>query len=415
MNQTIYEVELQTLVFGGDALGRLPDGRAVFVPFGLPGEKVRVSLVEDKPRHARAEIIEIKQSSQQRTTPRCVHFGECGGCHYQHLTYANQLAVKAAILRDQFRRIGDMQDIPLQPPVASPREWHYRNTVQFHLTDNGEPGYHRAGSQEVFAIRECFLPEILLNDLRSQLTFESNPSLQHIELRAGTDDEIMLVLESDDMMAPELTVEGLPLSVVHLSPAGKIVMAGSDHITMKIAENRFRVSAESFFQVNSGMAQLIVEHILQSLPFTGSETVLDVYCGVGLFSAFVAPRVSRLIGIEASPSACDDFTVNLDAFDNVELYQDAAENALPQLDVHPEIVIVDPPRAGMAKTALEGLLHLKPQKIVYISCDPATLARDSRLIFDGGYRLLQITPFDMFPHTCHIESVSYWENTKKSL
>ncbi len=410
MNSPTYDVTVETLVFGGDALGRLPDGRAVFVPYALPGETVRLRIVEEKAHHARGALVEVLQASPQRITPRCAHFGVCGGCHYQHLAYTDQLTAKTTILRDQLQHIGGMEAIPLQPPVASPQEWYYRNTVQFHLAQDGKLGYHRAGTQVVFPIKECFLPNPPLTDLWGQLAFEPIADLQRIHLRAGAGDDMMLVLESDDIQAPEMTVEGLPLSVVHLSPAGVIVMAGSDHIMMEIAEKRFHVSAGSFFQVNTGAAQLMVEHILENLALTGKETLLDVYCGVGLFSAFLAPHVGRIVGVENSPSACDDFTINLDAYDHVELYQDAAENALPQLDLHPEIALVDPPRAGMAKGALQGLLQLAPNTLVYVSCDPATLARDARNLIKGGYQLKRITPFDLFPQTCHIESVSIWKH-----
>jgi 23S rRNA (uracil1939-C5)-methyltransferase len=401
------DVILDTLVFGGDALGRLPDGRAVFVPYGLPGEKVRLRIVEEKAHHARAELVEVLQASSQRIAPRCSHFGECGGCHYQHLAYENQLAAKTAILRDQLQRIGRLESVPLQAPVASPVEWNYRNNIQFHLTPDGKLGYHRAGTQQVFPIQECFLPEDPLGNLWPQLNFEPIADIQRIDLRVGADEALMLILQSDDIQAPEMIVEGLPLSVVHLSPAGAIVMAGSDHIEMEISGQRFHVSAGSFFQINSVVATLMVKHILENLALTGNETLLDVYCGVGLFSAFLAPRVSRLIGVESSSSACDDFVINLDAFDNVELYQDAAENVLPQLDVHPDIALVDPPRAGLARGALQGLLQQSPKTLVYVSCDPATLARDARTLTQAGYRLQSITPFDLFPQTGHIETVAF--------
>jgi 23S rRNA (uracil1939-C5)-methyltransferase len=157
------------------------------------------------------------------------------------------------------------------------------------------------------------------------------------------------------------------------------------------------------------MAGKMVEHLLDNLPVTAETILLDVYCGVGLFSAFFAPRVGRLIGIESSPSSCDDFAVNLDEFDNVELYQAPAEAVLPLLDVAPEAVIVDPPRAGLERRALEALLALGPGRIAYVSCDPSTLGRDAARLVAGGYRLTQVTPFDLFPQTYSIESISILE------
>jgi 23S rRNA (uracil1939-C5)-methyltransferase len=157
------------------------------------------------------------------------------------------------------------------------------------------------------------------------------------------------------------------------------------------------------------MAGKMVEHILANLPVLASATVLDVYCGVGLFSTFLAPKCGRVIGIESSPSACEDFAINLDEFENVELYEGLAEEVIPYLDVKPDVVLVDPPRAGLEKQVLDGLIQLDPAVIAYVSCDPSTLARDAARLISGGYRLKQVTPFDLFPQTFHIESISIFE------
>jgi 23S rRNA (uracil1939-C5)-methyltransferase len=157
------------------------------------------------------------------------------------------------------------------------------------------------------------------------------------------------------------------------------------------------------------MAEKMVTHLLERLPLQPDLTVLELYCGVGLFSAFIAPRVARLVGVEASAYACDDFEINLDEYDNVELYQAQAEQVLPQLDLKPEIVLVDPPREGLERSALDGILALQPNTLAYVSCDPATLARDARRLSQAGYQLLEVTPFDLFPQTYHIESISLWQ------
>ncbi len=186
-------------------------------------------------------------------------------------------------------------------------------------------------------------------------------------------------------------------------------MAGSDHVYIEVLERSFRVSAGSFFQVNTAMAGKMVAHLLQNLKLQPTMTVLDVYCGVGLFSAFMAPQVGQLVGIESAPSAVDDFVENLDEFENVALYEAAAEDALPVLDLQPDIILVDPPRSGLEPRTLDGLLAMNPPVLVYVSCDPATLGRDARRLTAGGYNLRQITPFDLFPQTYHIESISFWE------
>jgi 23S rRNA (uracil1939-C5)-methyltransferase len=181
---------------------------------------------------------------------------------------------------------------------------------------------------------------------------------------------------------------------------------------MEVLGRSFRVSAGSFFQVNIPMAEKMVEHLLTYLPLQRSATILDVYAGVGLFSAFLAPKVEHLIAIEESPAAAEDFVVNLDEFDHVDLYEAAAEQILPVLEAQPQVILVDPPRSGIDRTALDGILNLKPELVAYVSCDPATLARDGRRLNREGFRLIQATPFDLFPQTYHIESISFWEKER---
>jgi len=404
---------LDSLVYGGQAMGRLPDGRAVFVPFALPGEQVRLRPVEEKRGHVRAELLEVLQPSASRISPRCAHFGLCGGCHYQHMPYADQLAAKSAILREQLQRLGGLSDPPLAPTVPAPEDFYYRNYVQFHLAPDGKLGYHREGSNEVFPIQECHLPEAPLDAIWKQMEIEAVPGLERIGLRLGSEDDIQLILEGSDPQPPELSVEDLPISVAYLSPAGRLVLAGSEAVYIEVLERVFRLSAGSFFQVNTRMAEAMVEYLLGELPARlkpdRGVTLLDAYCGVGLFSAFLAPLIGRLVGIEASPFAADDFVANLDEFDNVELYQVSVEEVLPAIEIEPQIVLVDPPRAGLSRLALDGILRLQPSLLVYISCDPATLARDAKRLASGGYSLKKITPFDLFPQTYHIESISIWE------
>jgi 23S rRNA (uracil1939-C5)-methyltransferase len=403
-----HEITLTTLTYGGDAMGRLADGRAVFVPFGLPGERVRIRLTDEKRNFARGELVEVLEASPDRVTPRCVHFGVCGGCHYQHLPYEKQLDVKVDILRDQLTRIGKIENPPVQRMVASPGPWNYRNHVQFHLTREGKLGYFTALRPRVFAISECHLPEGSINFLWPQLEFEPEMNIERISLRSGRDEELMLVLESDSPEAPELEIEA-GISVAHVFEEHAVVMAGNDHITIRVLERDFRVSAASFFQVNTAMAGKMVDHLLSTLAVSESTVVLDIYCGAGLFSAFLAPKCGRLIGVEASESACEDFSVNLDEFENVELYEGLAEDVIPNLEVRPDIVLVDPPRAGLDKSVVDGILKLGPKVIAYVSCDPSTLARDSARLINGGYRLRDVTPFDLFPQTYHIESISTFE------
>jgi 23S rRNA (uracil1939-C5)-methyltransferase len=400
------EVQLSTLTYGGDALGR-DSGRAVFVPFALPGERVRVRGVEQKRGFVRAELIEVLEPSPQRISPGCRHFTSCGGCHYQHIPYAMQVKVKEEILRDQLVRIGKVTSPPVRPSVTSPAEWNYRNDVQFLLTKGGKLGYMSTRG-DILPITECHLPEPAINTLWPQLEFEPGTPVERVSIRRGEADDLLLALKSEEAAPPEIEIEA-DLSVVHLYGDDAVVMAGEDHLLLSINGRRFRVSAGSFLQGNTLMAEKMVAHLLERLPLSHDSALIDVYCGVGLFSAFIAPRIGRLIGIESSPSACADFAVNLDEFDHVELYEAPAEGVLPHLDARPEGVLVDPPRAGLERRALDGMVALNPKTIAYVSCDPATLARDAARLLAAGYHLTEVTPFDLFPQTCHIDSISLFE------
>jgi 23S rRNA (uracil1939-C5)-methyltransferase len=408
----IVTLKLTAFAYGGDSLGKLNDGRVAFVPFALPGETVRVRLVEEKPSFAHAELVEVLDSSIERVSPRCVHFGTCGGCHYQHLDYPAQLTAKTVTLVEQLRRIGGLDDPPVLPPVASPDPYFYRNYVQFHLTSEGKLGYHQFVSREVVSIQECHLPETALNQIWPMLHFEPLPKLERIGLRLGCQEDVQLILQNTNPIPPKLIVEGLPISVVHQSPAGSLVLAGSPTLTIEVLARPFRVSSGSFFQVNTHMASLMVQHLLAGIPkyqpLTPNTVLIDAYCGVGLFSAFLADKVGQLAGIESSPCAVEDFIANLDEFDNVSIYEAPIEQVLARLDLEPGVVLVDPPREGINRRAMDLLLQIKAPLLVYISCDPATLARDAHRLTDGGYRLAQITPFDLFPQTYHLETISFW-------
>jgi 23S rRNA (uracil1939-C5)-methyltransferase len=283
--------------------------------------------------------------------------------------------------------------------------------VQFSLTEEGKLGFvgARTGpAPTVIPITECHLPESSIDSLWPQLEFEPGTNIERISLRVGKDDDLMLVLESDSPETPELEIEA-GISIAHIFEDNAVIIAGNDHIIIRVLDRDFRVSAASFFQVNTIMAEKMVDHLITNLPITQFSTFLDLYCGVGLFSAFLAPKCKTVIGIESSESACEDFAINLDEFDNVELYEGLAEDVIPHLEAKPDIILVDPPRAGLEKRVVDGILELSPRAIAYISCDPSTLARDAARLIHGGYRLKEVTPFDLFPQTYHIESISLFE------
>ncbi len=223
-------------------------------------------LTEQKGGFARGELIQILEASPDRIPPKCVHFGTCGGCHYQNLPYEKQLAVKQEILRDQLARIGKIENPPVLEMVPSPQAWNYRNHIQFHLTREGKPGYVDASGRQVMEVTECHLPEANIDSFWRNIQFDPDTGVKRVSLRTGEEDELMLILESDAPEAPELEIEA-DISVVHLFEEHPVVLAGGDHLWMRILDRDFHVSAASFFQVNTRMAEKMVEHLLGELPF----------------------------------------------------------------------------------------------------------------------------------------------------
>ncbi len=402
----VYTLTMEKMVSGGDCLARLPDGRAVFVPFVLPGEVVRVELVDEKKRYAHARPLNVLTPSPDRIGARCVHFGECGGCQYQHLDYAKQLTLKEALLRDQFQRIAHIDDAPIQPIVPSPIPWQYRNHVQFQVGQGGELGYIHADGEHLLIIEECHLPEPGINALWPQLELGPESGVYRLGIRQDSYEDLMLIMEGDDPTAPEFS-EDIPVSAVYTPPDARLtVLAGDDRLVFTLLGRNFQVSARSFFQVNTPMAEKMIAHLLTNLHLAEDTRAIELYAGVGAFSAFIAPKVGHLTAIESSGSACHDFAVNLDEYDNVVLFEAQAEDVLPTLNLPADLLIMDPPRTGLAPAVHDALAELAPTQIAYISCDPATLARDIKRILPHGYHLDCVTPFDQFPHTAHIETIA---------
>lgn len=407
-----FDVDVLAMVYGGDSMARLPDGRAVFVPYALPGERVRLRLIEDKPRYAKAELVRVLTPSPDRID---LSDGEsvCGGCHYQHMRYQAQLQTKTQIVKDQFQRIAGITKPPVADSIASPKIWHYRNTVQFHFTADGRLGFQEPGTHLVQPIDNCRLCEEPLNEILPLLQFDSAlEGVERVALRLGADHDVMLIFESSIPTPPEVNVE-LPISVVHLvyDEDGRcypVVIAGDDHIIMENSGHKFRVSAGSFFQVNTMQAENMVRYLVENMPLGPNKTLLEVYAGVGLFSVFLAPSVDHLVAVELSTSAIDDFVANLDETENVDLYSGLAEEILPSLDTKFDVCLVDPPRSGLPLPVVDAIVRHSPGFIAYVSCDPATLARDTKRLMASGYQLESVQPFDMFPQTYHIESISFF-------
>ncbi len=408
MNPEPILIEFEKFTYGGESMGHMPDGRTIFCPFVLPQETAFVDPVFEKKRYVRAELVSIDQARPERITPRCKHFGVCGGCHYQHLPYKQQTEVKEVIVRDQLQRIGGIENPPVFSIVKSDEDFYYRNSISFQVNKEGETGFYHYQRPIILPIEECHLPQADILTLWKQMDIEPIPGLKNVHFREGKTGDLMVILESDDIVnLPEMELD-LPVSVVHLSPAGPIVLAGDDHLVHEILGRSFKVSAASFFQVNEHQAEKMVKKVLTLLPLEG-KTLLELYCGVGLFSAFCAPRFEQVIAIEESESACEDFTANLDDFENISLYVGRVSDVLPGLDQSFDVVLLDPPRSGLDIYSFDALMGLNIPKIIYISCDVATFARDVKKMTALGYHLSEVTPFDMFPQTYHVECVGLLE------
>lgn len=410
-NRLQVSLSLTAMAHGGSALGRY-QGKVIFVPYGLPGEQVAVEILEDKRRFARARLLEVQAAVPNRVEPPCPFFGKCGGCQWQHANYSAQLEFKAAILRDQLSRLGKFAAPPVRDTIPSPDPWHYRNHVQFAVDRRGRPGFRAAASRRIVPVDECLLLHPLLDELFLALDLGSSADLlsqKRLSLRAGinTGDQ-MIIFETVGDEPPQLKVD-FPVSCVLLLDDGTPVnLIGHNHITERVAERTFRISAGSFFQVNTPQTETLIHLVTEYLSPAGDETLLDAYCGVGTFALSLAGEVAHIIGVESAPTAVDDFRVNAESIENVALLPGAVEEVLPDLETPVDLAVVDPPRTGVHPDALTALAHLAPQRIAYVSCDPATLARDGRALAEAGYDLAVVQPVDMFPQTYHVETVSLW-------
>ncbi|MBZ0288462.1 MAG: TRAM domain-containing protein, partial [Anaerolineae bacterium] len=315
---TTIELTLTNMAHGGSAVGR-HEGRAIFVVYGVPGERVRARITQDKGRFAFAEVVDVLEAAPIRVMPRCKHFGACGGCHWQHMDYTAQLAFKQSVVADQMRRLGGLPDAVVHPTIPSPDAWAYRSHVTFHVTEDGQLGFVGLDDRTVVAIEECHIVREALKphplspspsngeggSNRNRLTFVPG---ERVRAQVGSDDhEVLIAAGQGEEMFQRL-------------------LAGGEAVHYTIMGRTFRVRAGSFFQVNLAQAEMLVRLALQRLKLTGQERLLDLYSGVGLFTAFLAERARQVTAVESFPPAVKDAEVNLAAFDNVDLIEGAVED-----------------------------------------------------------------------------------------
>jgi 23S rRNA (uracil1939-C5)-methyltransferase len=407
-----FELTLDEMVHGGQALGRHA-GRAIFVPYAIPGERILARLTDDRGRYAFAAGATLLEPSPDRVEPRCPHFGPgvCGGCHFQHIDYAAQPSYKRDVVIDQLTRIGGFRDPVVHPTLPSPDAWAYRHHATFHVDEEGSLCFVGTDNQTLIPIEECHIirPELL--DLFGELNLDGIPELNRVRLQSGSDGDLMAILSTKDDEAPELEVT-IPVSInLLLSDNEPVNLIGASHVIYAVRDRRFRVTAGGFFQVNLPQAAALVDLVLARLDLHGGESVLDLYAGVGLFTAFIAERAALVTSIESYPPAVTDADENLADLDNIDLIEGSVEDVLPELDGPFDAAVLDPPRTGLDVRALDALADHAPGRIIYVSCEPSTLARDAKRLVKHGYRLVDVQPVDMFPQTYHIECVAHFERS----
>ncbi|MGH9528527.1 MAG: 23S rRNA (uracil(1939)-C(5))-methyltransferase RlmD [Terriglobales bacterium] len=427
------QLTIEKLIYGGDGLARLPAddrgrGKAVFVPFVLEGETVTASLMEQKPGFARGSADDILTPSAHRIEPHCPYFMRCGGCHYQHSSYQHQLEIKAAILRENLRRIAKLElDIELK--IHASPEWGYRNRSRFAVQFEPQFGlcYRKFNSHQLLPVEQCPISSPLVNQALQALwtmgrAGELPNGIREIELFADADDRNLLIEAYCGEETLKTTIEKWGrdcqsrmqaiLGVVafenrnsdspSLAKKEEFASVGGKGIEYKALMKSYRVTAGSFFQVNRHLIDQLVHLVTDG---RSGSTALDLYAGIGLFSSVLNRDFQRVIAVEPSPTSYSDLLYN--SAPNVKAVNATTEQYLKSVSgkLRPDFVVVDPPRSGLSSDALRGLTSLNAPQITYISCDPATLARDLRQLLNSGYQLRQAHLIDLFPQTFHIESV----------
>lgn len=420
-------------MYGGDGLARLPAdehgrGKAVFVPFVLCGERIDARLTEEKPGFARATVNQLVEASPQRRQALCPYFTRCGGCHYQHSTYEHQLEIKASILKENLRRLAKLELAAELQVHASP-PWNYRNRTRMRVQAQSPflLGYNRFGSRELEPIAECPISSPLINRAIAALWKTGreggiDDSVREIEFFANGDDSQLLVeiyceygisqkqaqaaCEQVRSAMPEIagvTAFSLPQPQRASKPESRaLAKTGVSSFEYATAEFKYRVSAGSFFQTN----RYLVDELLGVVCAGRSgRTALDLYAGIGLFAAVLSRHFDRVMAVESSPQSLADLEYN--SPENVKAVRAEVDEYLESAagKRHADLIVVDPPRGGLGRRVTASLVKLRPPRLTYVSCDPATLARDLVPLLAGGYRVEQAHVVDLFPQTFHIESV----------
>jgi 23S rRNA (uracil1939-C5)-methyltransferase len=446
-----YEAEIIGISHDGEGVGRV-NGFTLFVAGALPGERALVRVEHLKKQYGHARLLELVEESAERVMPVCSIYEECGGCQLQHLSYEAQLRVKRQQVVDNLQRIGKLdvageasEGIVVHPTLGMAEPWRYRNKAQVPFGEERGGligGFYAQGSHRIIDMEECLIQheandEVVarVKEIGARLGIrayreETNAGLlRHVVVKVGfRTGEIMVVLVTNGSTIPRVDewIDGIRAALpsvksichnINVKQTNVIfgdetrVLWGSEVIYDYIGDVKFAISARSFFQVNPVQTEVLYGKALEYAGLTGDEVVVDAYCGIGTISLFLAQRAGQVYGVEIVEEAIADARKNaeLNGMTNVHFEAGPAEVVLPEWTrqgIRPDVIVVDPPRKGCDAALLATILELQPRRVVYVSCSASTLARDLRVLVDGGYGVAEVTPVDMFPHTVHVESVA---------
>jgi 23S rRNA (uracil1939-C5)-methyltransferase len=426
-------LRIDSLAYGGDAIARAEDGRCVFVTGGCPGDTVSAEIAEDHGNYLKARIIEVLEASPDRRKPPCPYFGECGGCQWQHVAHAVQVASKRQAVIDALTRIGGVDDPAVGEVLVAGQAYGYRNRIELSVDVDARGGLvlglAAMGSNRIVPIERCLLvpekvrayPKALQGALR-YLSRGTGLGLNRVAVRAasGTSD-IEVDLWATPGPFPRAAALKTLSSAVRFETLTRVlvrgevksrdisnveVLAGKGYLRERLGGFELKVSAPSFFQVNTKVAEAMTALVVAEAAVDGSDVVFDVYAGVGTFTLPLAAVAGEVIALESYGPAVRDLRRNLEeAADEVDVAPGDAVRVLPGLG-SADVVVVDPPRSGLADGISEALADTGARRIVYVSCDPATLARDVKRLRSSGFSLVRATPVDLFPQTFHVETVA---------
>ena len=445
----LIELTIEDLGVDGEGIGKV-DGMAIFVKDAVPGDRVQAKVMKMKKSYGYARLMQVLDPSPERMEPRCAFARQCGGCQLQAMTYEAQLDFKAKKVWNHLIRIGSLTDLAKPEIIGMDDPWRYRNKAQFPFgTDKeGNPvtGFYAARSHNIIPCTECWLGveenKVILEKILDHLktyhisTYDEVSGkglLRHVLIRKGfTTGEVMVCLILNGRTMPKLTklvdslreVPGMTSITINVNTKNTNVIMGTemisvwgqDYITDYIGNIKYQISPLSFYQVNPVQTKKLYETALEYADLKGNETVWDLYCGIGTISLFLAQKAGKVYGVEIVPQAIDDARQNakLNGIKNAEFFVGKAEEVLPEKyekeGIYADVIVVDPPRKGCDTAALETMVKMKPERIVYVSCDSATLARDVKWLGERGYEVKKVKACDMFPGTVHVETVVLLSN-----